>query len=401
MRRSSLVTLLLSAAVAVACAQDGNGGRGGGGGVNGEDDGTGGTGGGATDDGSGDGGEGDGGGGGDDTGGGDGTGGTASDDGDTTSDCEPFCPEPDQPDVEEDDCGGTEVDLEPLPANVLLVLDLSGSMFYPENYWDHDADPGTPTISRWHSVHNVVTFIVDNYDDVLNLGALLFPTYNGGSCDVAAVPEVPVAPTNGANILATIPPANADTDGATPLPTALSVGYDHVVTLDPMIPRAVILVSDGAPTCLYPISTAVTYAGDAFNNDGIPTYVVGIAIDGTTQTGYNNLAVAGGVPNPNGPDSFYNAQNEVELQTALDAIAVSVISCIVPLDPPPDDPELVDIQINGVSIPQVTDCATEDGWVYVNPNGPYNAIEICGSYCDEVKQDGATVSAIYGCPPPD
>src|SRR5690606_16177385 len=73
--------------------------------------------------------------------------------------------------------------------------------------------------------------------------------------------------------------------------------------------------------------------GGAFTNDGIATYVIGIDIidalqgagsgNGTPEANpyekLNEVAVAGGFPRP-GADKFYNATNEAELQTALEAI---------------------------------------------------------------------------------
>ena len=50
-------------------------------------------------------------------------------------------------------------------------------------------------------------------------------------------------------------------------------------------------------------------------------------------------------------------------------------------------------------IDQVTDCATEDGWVYSNPDGPYDAIILCGTACDALGAAG-TLDATFGCPPP-
>ena len=44
------------------------------------------------------------------------------------------------------------------------------------------------------------------------------------------------------------------------------------------------------------------------------------------------------------------------------------------------------------------DCANEDGWVYVNPMGPYDAIELCGTWCGELKIIGQA-DVLYFCDP--
>ena len=35
-------------------------------------------------------------------------------------------------------------------------------------------------------------------------------------------------------------------------------------------------------------------------------------------------------------------------------------------------------EVGGVDIPRVDDCSTEDGWVFSNPDGPYDSLELCG-----------------------
>jgi hypothetical protein len=146
----------------------------------------------------------------------------------------------------------------------------------------------------------------------------------------------------------------------------------------------------------------------------IPTYVVGIDISDVTTlvTGVNahppdgepdgistfdqltELAVAGGKP-LNG-DSFYDAQNEIELQAAIQAIVDDATSCTVVLDPLPPDEELVQVVMDGVNVPQVMDCENENGWAFTNPNGPYDSLELCGTWCDMVPQ-AELIKAEYYC----
>jgi hypothetical protein len=125
-------------------------------------------------------------------------------------------------------------------------------------------------------------------------------------------------------------------------------------------------------------------------NDGNP--------DNTnTYLALNEVAVAGGHPNP-GAEQFYQTTNQAELQDALQLIIDDALSCTVPLTPAPVFPELLEVYIEAMMVPEVTDCATEDGWVYTQPNGPYDAIELCGSWCDALKSSG-TVTAEYYCTP--
>ena len=41
------------------------------------------------------------------------------------------------------------------------MLDVSGSMVNTALYWDHDANAGTPNVSRWESAWNIINFVVN------------------------------------------------------------------------------------------------------------------------------------------------------------------------------------------------------------------------------------------------
>jgi hypothetical protein len=51
---------------------------------------------------------------------------------------------------------------------------------------------------------------------------------------------------------------------------------------------------------------------------------------------------------------------------------------------------------DGENVPKVLDCETEDGWIYTNPNGPYDTLELCGTWCDMVSQ-AQLIKAEYFC----
>ncbi|MBC8070418.1 MAG: VWA domain-containing protein [Deltaproteobacteria bacterium] len=329
-------------------------------------------------------------------------------------------------------CGEQEFMLAAVPPNVMLVLDKSGSMM---TLWDADGDPGTAELTRWHSLVNVVDFVVEGFDAEINFGANLFPSVaantqlGAGACVVANAPEVPVAQANGAAVLLGIPAAEADDlHGATPATAGVQVARDHLQTLDPDVGRFMIVVTDGAANCSADADTREcpgigcglleqydanlgTLVADAFAIDGIPSFVVGIDIldeitgignDGSPEVNtfdeLNLVAEAGGKARV-GDEKFFNARSELELQSALAEIAGQVASCIVPLaEPGPVHPDFVEIEIGGNTVPRVDDCASEDGWVYVEPDGPYDAIELCGTACDQLADIGM-LGAIFGCPP--
>jgi hypothetical protein len=321
-------------------------------------------------------------------------------------------------------CDVAEATLEPVTPNIMLVLDKSGSMI--SNTWDHDANGGTPEVTRWYSLYQVVDFVVTTFDAQINFGANLFPAenatnqYNANACIVGNAPEIPVAPMNQAAILGGIPGAgDIDIFGGTPATTGFTVARDHLVGLNPGTPRAAIFVTDGAANCsadavdnfqrfeVYDDELPIV-VGDAWTDDGIPTYVVGIDIldaispvvnDGNPDNTnlfdeLNTVAVAGGVPN-GGAAQFYQTTNQNELQDALQQIIDDALSCIVPLDPEPAFPELLEIYVDDMMVPPVMDCATEDGWVYSTPAGPYDSIELCGTWCDALKVSGSLTAEYY------
>jgi hypothetical protein len=312
----------------------------------------------------------------------------------------------------------------------MLVLDKSGSMVY--NTWDHDGDGGTPEVTRWYSLYEVVEFIVTSFNAQINFGAILFPNtsattaYGEGACLTSATPEVPVAPMNQSAILNGIPDKDeiAGIKGGTPTERGISAAVAHLNTLAPDNPPAMILVTDGAANCqagadcngvsdcplLEDYDPDLTgTVSDAWLNDGIPTYVVGIDIDNFVVTGVgipdvnpyeklNELAPLGGKPKPGGPPHFYQTVNQGELQDALQQIVDDTMSCVVDLNPLPPEPEHVSVFIGGVEVPQITDCANEDGWMYVPPNPPWDQIELCGTACDDLKAQGEVYIEYYCTP---
>lgn len=74
-------------------------------------------------------------------------------------------------------------------------------------------------------------------------------------------------------------------------------------------------------------------------------------------------------------------------------------SCVLPLETEPTHPEFLELSIAGVQIPHVVDCASEDGWAFTFPDGPFEAIELCGQACVDFKLVGeATLE--YFCESP-
>ncbi len=324
-------------------------------------------------------------------------------------------------------CDEIKATLMPVAPNIMLVLDKSGSMVAnPAGFWDHDADPNTAKITRWNSLYDVVKLVVSDYNETINFGANLFPStmakqmYDATACPVNANVEIPVAPMNKDAILNGIPaPGDTTLKGGTPAAAGVAAALTHLKTLPADVPRAMILVTDGAANCATGVQppalfenydmTLHTLVEQAFTVDNIPTYVVGIdtknVVSDNSQDGnpnatntfekLNDVAVKGGKPKDDPNEKFYNAVNQIQLKAALDAIAADAISCTIPLTSEPGFPQSTKVFVGDMEYKMVTDCATEDGWVYDNPMGPYGAVILCGAACEALKIEKAADVEYY------
>ncbi|MDC0669690.1 vWA domain-containing protein [Nannocystis radixulma] len=297
-------------------------------------------------------------------------------------------------------CDTEETEVVPVPPSVLLILDKSGSMSMEK--WDHDDKPATPTVTRWHSLHEVVSGVVTMFDAVVHFGVKLYPKIDAGSfenvgaCIVNPGVEVPIAPMNAAAVLAGIPTIDYEVLGGTPMETGLKRGFEYLKMLDPSLQRFAILVADGeiSDTCAGEnFLEAQAAVEETFVDFAIPTYVVGIDVDPSTSEQLAALAVAGGKPKP-GPEPFYQTSNQTELQAAISQIVKDTLSCVIAVDPAPSEPELFEVHVDGQQVPEVASC-DQDGFVW---SVPYSEVTLCGAACEALKETGK-VQALYFCTP--
>lgn len=319
-------------------------------------------------------------------------------------------------------CQEIPVTLMPIRPHVMLTLDKSGSML---NFWNHDANVDTPAVTQWSSLWTAVDTILTDFEEEFDFGMNVFPSlnatasYSDAACLVNPDVEVQVASINKAAIEAILPAQNSlEIYGGTPTTAGLTAAYNHLKTLDPLVPRVVILATDGAANCssdakdtselfeAYDANLA-TLVDDAFQNDNIKTYVIGIATSDVVTPNQkdgnpdginlyeklNEISTLGGTPRP-GPEKFYRADNQIELANALQAIVATASSCTIELPAPPPFPNQVVLKIGNEELQHVTDCSTENGWVYVEPS-PYAAVEICGTACDSLKVNGSADIEYY------
>jgi hypothetical protein len=306
-------------------------------------------------------------------------------------------------------CGGERVLLSSARPSVMLLLDKSGSMV--DNAWDHDSDDSTEAVNRWTSLHDVTSNLLGTYADTVDFGAVLFPAAdaevlgNAGydatfqaACRMSDDAEVAVAPGTREAILAAMPGRDASFEGATPTREAVLNGLNHLESVQASGPRAMVLVTDGAANCVYDPGTNIGRVYDteleqtvrsAYEDNGIPTYVVGIDItaehpvDGRNlRDDLNAVADAGGVAR-DGDERFYNVADQDTLAAALDEIARRV-ECTVALESVPSDPDALVVEIDGDTVPRVDTCTDSDGWRYAADD--HSSIELCNAACVSFRE---------------
>jgi von Willebrand factor type A domain len=285
-------------------------------------------------------------------------------------------------------CGSDEYVLPKFTADVLVLLDHSGSM---------GQRPGTGAggATKWEDAAAAVKATVAESSN-LSWGLKLFPT-GAQACGASPTVEVPVSGTSAAAIRASIDGAGAPT-GGTPTTATVQAATAYLRSLTFPFPRYIVLATDGAPTCLGDSAqmrddaraiAAIEEAAAA----GFNTYVIGIATAPADNDTLNRMAEAGGTARP-GATRYYPASNRAELNAALDAITASLITCVFPLAHRPPDPSFVTVTVGGAPI--LRDPSHRQGWDYSNGE---TAIQVYGQACESLKKGTVQGAGIfYGCP---
>ncbi len=261
-------------------------------------------------------------------------------------------------------CGTQAIPIEPLPPNVLIVLDRSGSM----------QDNG-----KWGAAQSAVGSLVQSYGQSINFGLTLFP--NNNSCGDGKVSVDVGSPTAGQDIINTM--LSVGPGGDTPLGDTLNDMLAYPGLMDTSRHNYVLLVSDGAETCGGHPGKKV----DAFRarTPEVKTFVVGFG-SGVDSGTLNDLAVRGGTAKAVGT-KYYQANSGFELTTALQEIADQAsITCNFVTDA--FDQSLgLNVFFDGVEVP-------DDAWSY---DPTTSTLAFHGSACDQIR-DVNEVRVEQGCP---
>jgi hypothetical protein len=320
--------------------------------------------------------------------------------------------------------------LVPSPIAVYIMQDKSGSM--------NDGNP-----RKWDVAIDAITTFVNDPDSAFIHVALQYFSGDGGwggggtVCDgaVYSAPAVPLGPLpdnaiNITNSLATISP-----NGNTPLEGALRGATQFCVQYKAQnpdgMPCVAVLITDGRPTsCNQQSSALVNIAQEAYDNNHIRTFTVGMQGD-TDFVLLNDIAMWGGSDcTPNDPstyacdvrpgsgvtllEAFENIREVVTTLEERTETRVEIITKISECDwgrPDPPEGETFDKDMVNVifsqpdeadmTIPRVDDpgdCVNVDqGWYYDDPNNPTKLIA-CEQTCNFITSvEGGVIDIQFGC----
>lgn len=335
-------------------------------------------------------------------------------------------------------CASDTVTGDRVPANMLFVIDRSGSMnCNPPPTQSSAQCEGSPQKqdallnSKWEDTRIALEAALDQLQTQSNIavGVNMFP--RDSLCSVTGTPNIQVKPLDTPQIsgikafFGTVDPA-----GRTPLAGATILSYDHLLgqLQAGNLPgnKFVVLITDGFETCA-PSELGKLVGTDvpnAFNLLNIRTFVIGAPGSEGARSLLSQIAKSGGtaqsatcVADPNGsadvgdchfdltnvssPQDFAN-----QLSQALADISGSVLTCEfdIPTSPTGDkvDPDKVNVVVTPEGQPAVSllrddaDCDNgADGWQY---NADGTKIILCGPACDTAKADGSSVQILLGCP---
>ena len=296
-----------------------------------------------------------------------------------------------------------------------LVVDRSGSM----------NDPGSaPPATKWDELKAAVDWALGQFAGAIEFGLLAYP--EGPECTTPG-PQVLFDANNHAAVMYELDLSTPA--GGTPTAAALNNAASSLTALGASeSPKYVILATDGGPNCNYLLSASpecsctyssttdyccTSYPGiclygnsclddsgtlgvitDLHDDLGIDTFVIGLPGTAEYVSLLNAMAVAGGQPQLGGATDYYDVANQAELETALQAIAVSVIACTLVLDEVPAEPDGVLIYIDGILVPR--DTTKTNGWDYTDAT--LLEIELYGSACTTLQDgDEHVVTATFPC----
>lgn len=291
-------------------------------------------------------------------------------------------------------CGNSASTMTPVPADLLLVMDRSGSMTN-DIAKDEPCDTSTGTCAeRWATMGQAMRKVLASSSSTIHWGLKLFstPALSTGLGDVPAgcvvVPEIEV-PVGAGSSDAIVARMGATTlNYNTPTRAAVQAAAGYLGSLHDGRAKYILLATDGQPNC--PTTGDVPTAPDlpaaleaiaAARAAGIKVYVIGV---GPSAGNLDEMARQGGT------DKFYPALSPQSLVAALDTIVGTVASCVYTMASVPPDPTNLGVYLDKQLVPNGA-----DGWTLSGSN----SVVFGGVTCDRIKAGAFThVQVLFGCP---
>jgi len=328
----------------------------------------------------------------------------------------------DVPEAEVPRCRPGTFPLTERAADILLVLDRSGSMNQSLN--------GRGGTSKWRLLRDALAATLPRVEARVRVGALFFPEDGAESrlaaCAFANIPSVDVTLASGTTPQVIGVFDNTGTGGGTPTAAALLRGYTYLVrNPDRTRARYIVLATDGAPNCNGALDPSTCVCGGPGGGGGrgcgsdanrclddqravstitqiatnavtaMPVFVIGLAdhTDSTFATTLRRMAVAGGRPNrATGVPTYYDVQRPDELTAALTTIQNEVARCTFVAPSRPTNPDAITLTVNGAPVPR--DPTRVNGWDWTDMG--FGELTLFGTAC---PRDTATntATATVGC----
>ena len=324
-------------------------------------------------------------------------------------------------------CNGTTIEAEPLPVDMIILMDRSISNSYAVGS-DSATSANSGETTRWDVLTSAMQALATS-PEARSIGAsITFFSINGGStenpnCDAAqyATPVVPLGllSETGPQIVAAMEALKPA--GLTPTVPALTGAFRYAMAekqKDPTREKVVVMISDGFPTqCAQksPSDVANVIKEAATATVPVRTFIIGIGSPTQmTSAKFNlqNYAREGNTGKP--PFVLDEAAGAEEVQkqlvTTLLNISNSPLACEYAVSPPSSDwvvdPQQVMFTYKPNSgelqeIPKVAGFSTcgkspNGGWYFDDPVSP-TKITVCPCTCTNFGAGSASV--VYGCKP--
>jgi hypothetical protein len=304
-------------------------------------------------------------------------------------------------------CGHEEILAEPVPPNLMIVLDRSCSMRRDLSNQINIAGP-----NKWTHAVDAIGQMTAQFDGLIRFGLILFPDTVGGNCTQGA-PAFAVLPGNETGIQTLLTDALDTSDSQYPdgpcvtnIDTAMEQASQEPAFQNVDRKSYALLITDGKQAGCNAAggdNGTTQIIGDMCTAD-VSTFVVGFGdlASGTIDPAQMDLfAQAGCVPNADPNYDFYAAESPTQLQQALDTIANETLGCNYQLAETPDNPDAIFVFFDNDPNQIPRDDTQQDGWDY-DPST--NQVTFYGPTCDALKAGQVSdVDIVLGCgaPTPD